>query len=115
SSFFLPRLAGLSGLEMALSGDVIGADEALRLGLVNRVIDAAEFDSHVADYAERMSGNAPLALAAIKKAVHDSMNGTLDDTLRDELAVVRRLARSEDVHEGVTAFLEKRPPVFRGR
>lgn len=115
ASFFLPRLAGLSGLEMALTGDVIGADEALRIGLVNRVVAAADFDAHVVESAERMAGNAPLALAAIKKAVHDAMSASLDDTLRDELAVVRRLARSEDVHEGVAAFLEKRPPVFRGR
>jgi 2-(1,2-epoxy-1,2-dihydrophenyl)acetyl-CoA isomerase len=115
ASFFLPRLAGLSGLEMALTGDVIDAAEALRLGLVNRVIDAADFDARVAEYAERMAGNAPLALAAIKKGVHDAMSATLDDTLREELAVVRRLARTADVREGVAAFLEKRPPVFRGR
>jgi len=115
ASFFLTRLAGLSGLEMALSGDVIRADEALRLGLVNRVVPEAEFDAHVVEYAERMAGNAPLALAAIKKAVHEAMNQPLEDTLRSELAVVRRLARTEDVHEGVASFLEKRPPVFRGR
>ncbi len=114
SSFFLPKLAGLSGLEMALSGDVIDAAEALRLGLVNRVVPEEQFEAHVADYAERMASNAPLALAAIKEAVHKAMNGTLDDTLRDEVAVVRRLARTDDVREGVASFLEKRPPVFRG-
>jgi 2-(1,2-epoxy-1,2-dihydrophenyl)acetyl-CoA isomerase len=115
ASFFLTRLAGLSGLEMALSGDVIDAEEALRLGIVNRVIPEAEFGAYIVDYAERMAKNAPLALAAIKNAVHDAMNTTLDDTLRAELVVVRQLARSEDVHEGVTAFLEKRQPVWRGR
>ena len=115
ASFFLPRLAGLSGMEMALSGDVIDAAEAYRLGLVNRVIDAAEFDTRVTEYAERMAAHAPLALAAIKKGVHDAMNATLEDTLREELVVVRRLARTEDVREGVAAFLEKRPPVFRGK
>jgi 2-(1,2-epoxy-1,2-dihydrophenyl)acetyl-CoA isomerase len=115
ASFFLPRLAGLSGLEMALTGDVLSADEALRLGLVNRVIPEAEFVAFVIEYAERMAKNAPLALAAIKKAVHAGMNATLDETLREELIVVRRLARSEDVYEGVAAFLEKRAPVWRGR
>jgi len=79
------------------------------------VIPEAEFDGCVAEYAERMTKNAPLALAAIKKAVHAAMSASLEDTLRDELVVVRRLARSEDVHEGVAAFLEKRPPVWRGR
>ena len=115
ASFFLPRLAGISGLEMALTGDVLGAEEALRLGLVNRVLPEAEFDSYVKTYAERMAANAPLALAAIKQAVHQSMNGTLDETLRDEVATVRRLVRTEDVHEGIASFLEKRPPAFKGR
>jgi 2-(1,2-epoxy-1,2-dihydrophenyl)acetyl-CoA isomerase len=115
ASFFLPRLAGMNGLEMALSGDVVGAEDALRLGLVNRVVPEDSFAAHVDEAAERMSQNAPLALAAIKEAVHRSLAATLDETLRDEVATVRRLVRSEDVREGVASFLEKREPVFRGK
>jgi 2-(1,2-epoxy-1,2-dihydrophenyl)acetyl-CoA isomerase len=115
ASFFLPRLAGMNGLEMALSGEVIGADDALRLGLVNRVVDEADFAEHVAAAADRMAENAPLALAEIKAAFHRALCSPLEDVLRDELAAVRRLVRTEDVREGVASFLEKRNPEFKGR
>jgi 2-(1,2-epoxy-1,2-dihydrophenyl)acetyl-CoA isomerase len=115
ASFFLPRLAGMNGLEMALSGDVIGAEDALRLGLVNRVVDEADFAEHVAAAADRMAENAPLALAEIKAAFHRALSSPLEDVLRDELAAVRRLVRTEDVREGVASFLEKRKPEFKGR
>jgi enoyl-CoA hydratase/carnithine racemase len=115
ATFFLPRLAALNGLEMALTGDVISADEALRLGLVNRVVPQDAFAAHVDEAAERMAKNAPLALAAIKEAVHRALGATLDDTLRDEVATVRKLVRTADVREGVASFLEKREPVFRGK
>jgi 2-(1,2-epoxy-1,2-dihydrophenyl)acetyl-CoA isomerase len=115
ASFFLSRLAGMNGLEMALSGDVIGADEALRLGLVNRVIGEADFSEQVAAAAERMAENAPLALAEIKAAFHRALTLPLESVLEEELKAVRRLVRTEDVREGVASFLEKRKPVFKGR
>ena len=115
ASFFLPKLAGMNGLELALTGDVIGAEQALELGLVNRVVPDAEFDAHVAASAERMAENAPLALAEIKRAVHRALTAPLEDVLAEELRAVRRLVRTEDVKEGVASFLEKRKPVFRGR
>jgi enoyl-CoA hydratase/carnithine racemase len=105
----------MNGLEMALSGDVLGAEEALRLGLVNRVVDEADFAEQVAAAADRMAENAPLALAEIKAAFHHALSSPLDDVLRDELKAVRRLVRTEDVREGVASFLEKRRPVFKGR
>jgi 2-(1,2-epoxy-1,2-dihydrophenyl)acetyl-CoA isomerase len=115
ASFFLPKLAGLNGLEFALSGDVVAAERALALGLVNRVVPDAEFDAHVAESAERMAENAPLALAEIKRAVHLALSAPLEDVLTEEVRTVRRLVRTEDVKEGVASFLEKRKPVFRGR
>ncbi len=115
ASFFLSRLAGMNGLEMALSGDVVGAEEALRLGLVNRVVEETDFAEHVAAAADRMAENAPLALAEIKAAFHRALSSPLEDVFRDELKAVRRLVRTEDVREGVASFLEKRKPVFKGR
>jgi 2-(1,2-epoxy-1,2-dihydrophenyl)acetyl-CoA isomerase len=115
ASFFLPRLAGLNGLEMALTGDVVSAEEAARLGLVNRVVPEAEFQDHVVACAEKMAKNAPLALVAIKDAVHRALGASLDAVLAEELATVKRLVRTEDVREGIASFLEKREPVFRGR
>jgi enoyl-CoA hydratase/carnithine racemase len=115
ANFFLSRLAGMNGLEMALSGDAIGAEEALRLGLVNRVVGEADFSDHVAAAAERMAENAPLALAEIKAAFHRALTLPLESVLEEELKAVRRLVRTEDVREGVASFLEKRQPVFKGR
>ena len=115
ASYFLPRLAGLRGMEMALTGEIIAAEEALRLGLVNRVIPATEFRSQVADYAERLARNAPLALAAIKESMHHALGSSLDAVLTHEMDVQRRLSRTEDVKEGIAAFLEKREPVYKGR
>lgn len=115
ASYFLPRLAGLRGIEMALTGDLISADEAFRLGLVNRVIPQEEFRSQVAEYAERLAKNAPLALAAIKTSIHRALGSSLDETLTYEMDEQRRMSRTQDFREGVAAFLEKREPVYKGR
>ncbi len=115
ASYFLPRLAGLRGIEMALTGEMVNAEEALRLGLINRVIPQEEFRSQVAEYAERLAKNAPLALAAIKASIHYALRNSLDDTLTYEMDEQRRMTRTEDVREGIAAFLEKREPVYKGR
>jgi len=115
ASYFLPRLAGLRGMEMALTGEIIAAEEAFRLGLVNRVIPESEFRAQVADYAERLAHNAPLALAAIKESMHQALGSSLDAVLTLEMDAQRRLSRTEDVKEGIAAFLEKRDPVYKGR
>jgi 2-(1,2-epoxy-1,2-dihydrophenyl)acetyl-CoA isomerase len=115
ASYFLPRLAGLRGMEMALTGEMVNAEEAFRLGLVNRVISEGEFRTQVADYAERLAKNAPLALAAIKESMHLALGSTLDTVLTQEMDKQRQLGRTEDVKEGITAFLEKREPVYKGR
>lgn len=115
ASYFLPRLAGLRGMEMALSGEIIDVEEAFRLGLVNRVITEGNFRAQVANYAERLAKNAPLALAAIKESMHMALSNSLDSVLTHEMDVQRRLGRTEDVKEGIAAFLEKREPVYKGR
>lgn len=115
ASYFLPRLAGLRGVEMALTGDVIGAEEALRLGLVNRIVPEQQFRQQVSEYAERLAKNAPLALATIKDSLHRALDSRLGEVLTFEMAGQRRLIRTEDVREGIAAFLEKREPVYKGR
>lgn len=115
ASYFLPRLAGLRGMEMALTGDMISVEDALRMGLVNRVVAEAEFQAHVATYAEGLAKNAPLALAAIKASIHKALASNLDDTLTAEMNEQRRMTKTEDVREGVAAFLEKREPVYKGK
>jgi 2-(1,2-epoxy-1,2-dihydrophenyl)acetyl-CoA isomerase len=115
ASFFLARRAGLRGMEIALTGDVIGAAEAERLALVNRVIPAAEFEAQVAAAADQLAANAPLAMREIKRAMHKDCTAELEAMLKHEMAVVRRLVDTADFKEGLGSFLEKRPPVFMGR
>lgn len=115
ASYFLPRLAGLRGIEMALTGEMVNAEEAQRLGLVNRVIPQEEFRPQVSEYAERLAKNAPLALAAIKASIHYALRNDLGDVLTYEMEEQRRITRTEDVREGIAAFLEKREPVYKGR
>jgi 2-(1,2-epoxy-1,2-dihydrophenyl)acetyl-CoA isomerase len=115
ASYFLPRLAGLRGMEMALTGEMLNAEEALRLGIVNRVIPEEEFRTAVTEYAGRLAKNAPLALAAIKASMHNALNRELDEVLTGEMDAQRRMTQTEDFREGVAAFLAKREPVYKGR
>lgn len=115
ASYFLPRLAGLRGMEMALTGALIKVEEAYRLGLVNHVFPQEEFRAQVAEYAERLALNAPLALAAIKASIHHALGNSLDQVLTYEMAEQRRMSHTEDFREGVAAFLEKREPVYKGK
>ncbi|MGQ0841909.1 enoyl-CoA hydratase/isomerase family protein [Actinokineospora sp.] len=96
--------------ELMLLGDLIDADEAARLGVVNKVVDAAEFDATVLSWARRLAAKSPLLLRLGK----DALNATRDMSLPEALDALRaRLAlalTTEDIVEGVTAFREKREP-----
>jgi enoyl-CoA hydratase len=115
----LERLTALLGpgatKELMFTGEVFGAERALGLRLVNRVVEAAALDMETAALARRIAANAPLVLRAVKRGV-DMFAG--DDSRRDA-AVLERLAElcssSEDLREGRRAFLEKRDPIFTGR
>jgi enoyl-CoA hydratase/carnithine racemase len=102
-------------MEMALTGDVLNAEEAYRLGLVNRVIPDGEFRGVVEEYAVRLAQNAPLALAAIKASIHKALNSGVDEVLTYEMNEQRRMVQTEDVREGIAAFREKREPVYKGK
>lgn len=115
ASYFLPRLAGLRGMEMALTGDILSAEEALKIGLVNRVMPHEDFHTAVIAYATRLARNAPLALTAIKASMHKALNSGLDEVLTYEMEQQRRMLQTEDVREGLAAFLEKREPEYKGK
>jgi enoyl-CoA hydratase/carnithine racemase len=112
----LVSLVGPAHARMILyTGERIGADEALRIGLVNRVIAPEELESSVEKVAHTIADNAPLSVAASKLAIDQAL---LDAQDRDLDALARATAacfNSEDYREGRTAFLEKRPPRFQGR
>jgi enoyl-CoA hydratase/carnithine racemase len=112
----LPRLVGRGpALEMLLTGDPIGSARALEWGLVTRVVPTDRLRQEALALAALLGERPPLAVAAIKRAVHGGLDGTLDAGLRREQEEFLRLLTSEDAREGLTAFLEKRPPTWHGR
>jgi enoyl-CoA hydratase len=113
------RLARLVGpgiaKDLILTGRRIKADEALRLGLVSRVIPADQWPQAVYDLAKEMAALAPLSVRASKKCINAADVLGLQEGLDLERELNLQCFRSEDFREGLTAFKEKRPPIFRGR
>ncbi len=113
-TFSLPRIVGVAkALELMMTGDVVAADEALRLGLVSRIVALEGAMEEALALGHRLAAGAPLVHARVKRAVYDGL-GTLEDALARERAGQVDLARSKDFFEGVNAFFAKRPPKFTG-
>jgi 2-(1,2-epoxy-1,2-dihydrophenyl)acetyl-CoA isomerase len=114
-TYFLPRLVGLGkALELVFTAEMIDAPEAYRLGLFNRVVGADTLMSKTHTFAERLAAKPPLAIALAKQAVYRGSQAPLEAMLRIELDNQLSLFSTQDAREGITAFIEKRPPVFRG-
>jgi E-phenylitaconyl-CoA hydratase len=112
----LPRLVGRSNaLRMLLTGDRIGADEALRMGLVSAVWPAAELLPQTQAMARRIAGNAPLSVRAVQRLVAQGSEMPLADALQAERAAFEALRETEDWQEGRAAFQQRRPPRYQGR
>jgi 2-(1,2-epoxy-1,2-dihydrophenyl)acetyl-CoA isomerase len=115
-TFHLPRLVGLGrAMEQFLLGTRIDAPAALAQGMVNAVVAPEALDAEVDALARRLAAGPPLAIAAIKSAVRASLTGTLGQALDREFTGQLALLASEDLREGLAAFLERRPPAFRGK
>ena len=111
----LTRLIGPSrAMELLLTGRTYGVDEAEQMGLVAHVYEAEEADGKVREYAERLATGPGLAIAAIKRCVHEGGQETLDKGLALEAELMEQLFRSKDADEGLHAFVEKRTPEFVG-
>ena len=116
ASLLLPMLAGLGrGLELALLSDRIDALEAHRLGLVNRVVPAADLESETAAFAERLAAVSPVAAALTKRAFNEAVLPQLAAWLDREADLQEEAALGGDLLEGVGAFLAKRPAAFAAR
>jgi enoyl-CoA hydratase/carnithine racemase len=109
-------LAGRSeALELVLTGEPIDAAEALHIGLVSEVMAASELQARAQAMAQRLAERGPIALQYAKEAVSRGAEMTLEQALRFETDLTILLQTTDDRAEGVRAFLEKRPPKFKGR
>jgi enoyl-CoA hydratase/carnithine racemase len=112
----LPRLIGANkALEMMLTGETVTPERALELGIVNRIFPAEKIEDETAAYAGKLAQGASRAVGSIKQAVYRGTPMDLKDGLELERELMEPLFDSEDAKEGLTAFTEKRPPVFKGR
>ncbi len=112
----LPRLVGKSMAKlMMLTGDHIDAQEALRIGLVDKVVPAAELIPAVKALSQKLAGRAPVALRSGKNIVNVGMECDIDRGLDYEIAMGTTIFFTEDRLEGTTAFIEKRKPTWKGR
>jgi 2-(1,2-epoxy-1,2-dihydrophenyl)acetyl-CoA isomerase len=115
-TYSLPRLVGpKKALELFYTGEAIDAGEALRLGMVNRVLPDAELEKETQALARQLAQGPTLALARAKDLVYRSLSESLETQLENERGLLGLSTLSEDFREGVQAFVEKREPKFKGR
>lgn len=115
-SWLLPRLVGLhKAKELAFFAEVVSAQEAERLGLVNRVVPGAELDAFVDDWARRLAAGPPMALSMTKTMLNNSLMVSMDQALEDEARAQSVNFATEDFKEAISAFVQKRDPSFQGR
>ncbi|MCL4459681.1 MAG: enoyl-CoA hydratase-related protein [Chloroflexi bacterium] len=112
----LPRLVGLGKAKLLiLSGEIIDAQEALRIGLVDKVVPAAELLATAKSIAKTIASKAPLAVALAKRTINTGLEMDLERGCAFEAAQFGLVCATEDRLEGMSAFLEKRRPTFKGR
>jgi enoyl-CoA hydratase len=112
----LPRLVGLGvASEMIATGRMVDAQEALKIGLVNRVVPQAQLLDDAKAMAAQIAANAPLAVAAALEAARRSLDTDLDQGLRFESTLFGILGSTQDMHDGLSAFVEKKKAKFEGR
>lgn len=116
SAYFLPRLVGMAkAFELCSMGSKVKAAEALQLGLVNRVVPAAQLDAAVKEYTDYFAKAPTKSIGLIKKMLSKAATSGLDEMLDYEAYCQEIAGSTHDYKEGVTAFLEKRKPDFKGK
>jgi enoyl-CoA hydratase len=115
-TYFLPRLVGTArACELFFTGRVFDADEAERLGLVNRTVAPENFNAAVDELATEIAKSGPIAVRMTKRAIYRGVEHSLEDMLEYEGLNQGMTFRTQDAREGVTAIMEKREPKFTGR
>jgi len=116
ATWFLPRLVGTArALELLLTGEMIDAREAHRLGIVNRIVPSVQLEQAVRSIAERLAAGPPLVYARAKQAVYRSEAEGLASAMDFECEAQLACVASEDAREGIGAFLHRRIPKFQGK
>ena len=115
ASYYLPRLVGQGkAVELYLMNQPLGAQSALEMGLVNRVVPAAELEKHTGEWAQRLASGPTLAYGRMKALMDQSWTSDLAPHLDLESRTISEIALTGDFQEGVRAFVEKRAPAFKG-
>lgn len=116
STYNLPRLIGMGkAMELALTGRRIDAEEALRIGLVDKVVPEAELEAATMELARRIAEGPTIAVEMTKRGLHNAWDGNFHAALQYESFAQEVAHKTEDAAEGARAFLEKRKPVFKGK
>lgn len=112
----LPRIVGKGkAMELILTGDMIDANEALRIGLIEKVVPHEKLMDTVKEIAEKIAAKGPLAIKLAKKAIHEGLQTDLERGCELEALYFSTICSTEDITEGTTAFLEKRKADFKGK
>ncbi len=115
-TYFLPRLVGMAkACELIFTGEIIDAQEALRLGIVNAVYQPEELLPATYELARKIAGGPPVAIRLAKRALYHSEESDLRGALEFETFAQNVCSETEDAREGIKAFVEKRAPQFKGR
>lgn len=115
-TFFLPQLVGPAvAAELFYTGDMIDAQRALQLGIVNRVVPAAQLEADVRALAQKIAQGPPVAIRAVKNVLFGNSKAELVKALDHEVQEQMKCFHSRDASEGIRAFFEKRPPIFQGK
>jgi 2-(1,2-epoxy-1,2-dihydrophenyl)acetyl-CoA isomerase len=115
-TYFLPRIVGQAlAAELFYTAETLTAEDALRLGIVNRMFPSDKFEEETRKIVEGLAGAPPLAMRDVKRKLVADDRRALEDALDEEMRMQIHCFQSEDCLEGLTAFFEKRKPVFQGR
>tara|TARA_B100001094_G_C18038109_1_gene723627 strand:+ start:149 stop:925 length:777 start_codon:yes stop_codon:yes gene_type:complete len=112
----LPRIVGRGwGMEMLLMGEPINSERALQIGLITRIVEPSDLKAEVCRMSEHLSKFAPFVPRTMKALVHSGMDSSLSGALMLEKYAQAALVQTDDKQEGISAFLEKRDPLFKGK
>lgn len=115
-AFILPRLIGLQkAKEMVFFGDDLSAEDAHRVGLVSKVVAPDQLEATARDWAERLAKGPTFAIGLSKRLLNRSLESSFETALEEEAMAQMLVTQSEDTREGMTAFMERRQPQFKGR